>query len=131
MRHPRAHVLTKTAFRTMTRTLELNCLDFNNDRKPSAYQNFPIELSDECTVATLKEKIKEEIPCTLQHIPAEVLKLWSVSILGTEEFSETQLREIQQPTHAPLLPEEILSDIFPNTPLDQHLHIVARHPGLC
>lgn len=94
MRHSRAYILTVATSTTMTRTLELNCLVL--DGKPSIYHILQVKLSDECTVATLKEKINEKRPNGLREYPAVALELWTVSILaGTEEFSETYLRDIQ------------------------------------
>ena len=108
----------------MTRMLDLNCLVLDGDA--SINRIFSIQAPDTDKIATLKEKIKEKKHPGFEHIPADNLELWHVSI-SIEELSETYIRP---PTTPPLSPVKRLSGLFPNAPLEDHLHIIVQAPNM-
>ncbi|KAJ3742410.1 hypothetical protein DFH05DRAFT_1544458 [Lentinula detonsa] len=107
-------------------TRELNCLVL--DSHASIDRIFPVQISETDIVATLKEKIKQKARPVFEHIDAHTLDLWNVSV-PVEELSETHLHDLQ-PAHAPLPPVKRLSRLFPNTPPEEHLHIIIQPPEI-
>jgi hypothetical protein len=64
--------------------LELNCLVHGDD----PHNIFPVKIASTESVGTLKKAIKEEKKVTLEHIDADALKLWKVSIPVDAEYKE-------------------------------------------
>src|SRR6516164_3588307 len=83
------------------------------------------------SVNALRKAIKEEKKNALQHIDADTLVLWKVSISihesPHESLSEQDLNKV-----APLQPTDILSTIFSDV-VEGHVHVVMKspHTGEC
>lgn len=108
----------------MPRQLKLNCIVLDGS---NTNQIFSVRISDEdSNVDDLKEKIKEKKRAAFDHIPADTLKLWNVSI-SPKKFSEARLRELTPPLES-LDSLEELSWLFPDTPQKDHLHIIVQPP---
>ena len=93
---------------------------------------FPIEILHGKDVSILKKAIKEEKTPQLDHLPADALTLWKVSI-PVEEI-DTRLRYFQPRDDLDngvyqLSPMDELSDIFQDKPPRKHIHIVVQPPG--
>ncbi|KAE9385381.1 hypothetical protein BT96DRAFT_1007092 [Gymnopus androsaceus JB14] len=110
----------------MTRELELNCLVL--DSHASINRIFTVQILETDNVATLKEKIKEKKHTAFQHIDADALDLWNVSI-SIGDLSETHLHDLQ-PARAPLLPVKRLGRLYLDAPPEEHLHIIAKPPHI-
>ena len=61
----------------MSSTLNLNCLVLGDD----ASRTFPIKIAKSDTVGDLRKLIKDENTPAFDHVPANTLVLWKVSIL--------------------------------------------------
>ncbi|KAJ3782219.1 hypothetical protein GGU10DRAFT_436776 [Lentinula aff. detonsa] len=104
--------------------LELFCLVL--DDRPSVNRMFPVSISSTTSVGTLKEKIKEKTRPTFDHIAANILELWNVSI-PIKHLSDDKLPNIA-PKGSSLLPSDKMHDLFPNRLPEKHLHIIVRPP---
>ncbi|KAF8326121.1 uncharacterized protein EI90DRAFT_2820492, partial [Cantharellus anzutake] len=62
----------------------LNCWVLGDD----ASRVFPVEISNAKPVGALKEAIKDKKKVTLQHVDADALTLWNVSIPVDDGFEE-------------------------------------------
>ncbi|KAE9386906.1 hypothetical protein BT96DRAFT_771244, partial [Gymnopus androsaceus JB14] len=89
---------------------------------------FTVQILETDNIATLKKKIKEEKHPAFEHIDAHTLDLWNVSI-PVEDLSETHLHDLQ-PARTPLLPVKRLGRLYLDTPLEEHLHIIAKPPHI-
>jgi hypothetical protein len=83
-------------------------------------QVFSVKISSTESVIALKKAIKEK-KVALQHIDADALTLWKVSIPVDDVFEEKVKLQDK------LLPVKRLSHLF-NQPDDQDLHIVVQFP---
>jgi hypothetical protein len=63
----------------MSRTLELNCLVQGDDSR----RVFQLEIASTKTVSALKDPIKDKKKPAFDHVPADTLVLWKVSIPPT------------------------------------------------
>jgi len=93
---------------------------------------FPIEILHGKDVSILKKAIKEEKTPQLDHLPADALTLWKVSI-PVEEI-DTRLRYFQPRDDLDngvyqLSPMDELSDIFQDKPPRKHIHIIVQVPA--
>jgi Crinkler effector protein N-terminal domain len=104
--------------------LELNCLVLGD----SANNTFPVKIARTESVGTLKKSIKTEKSPVFDHIPADQLHLWKVSIPFGRNIQET-IHELGLTDEGSLLPVDELSEIFVDLPSRRHLHIVVRRPG--
>jgi hypothetical protein len=103
--------------------LNLNCLVLGHD----ASHIFPIEIAERKTVGALRKAIKDEKRPAFDHVPADTLLLWKVSILVNRNPTEN-LSKLDFVDENSLLPVKKLSKIFSEKPEDEHLHIVVRVP---
>ena len=87
---------------------------------------FPVEIVNSKTVGALREVIKEKKRPAFDHIPADTLILWKVSIAVNGNLAENLNPDIINDN--PLLLVDLLSDIFSNTPAPRQLHIVVQAP---
>ncbi|KIM72338.1 hypothetical protein PILCRDRAFT_742219 [Piloderma croceum F 1598] len=108
---------------TMSGTLDLNCLMLGHD----ASHIFPIEIAESKTVGALRKAIKDEKRPTFDHIPADTLLLWKVSIPVNRNLTEN-LSKLNFVDEGSLLPVEELSDVFSDSLSRKHLHIIVRTP---
>jgi len=102
-------------------TLELNCLVLGDDRS----HIFTIEIPDTKTVSALKKAIKDEKKPAFDHIPADTLILWNVSVRDDEHLEEN-IKELDKA----LSPMDVLLEVFPTCPVQKHLHIVVKVKAL-
>ncbi|KIL61625.1 hypothetical protein M378DRAFT_166758 [Amanita muscaria Koide BX008] len=98
--------------------LELNCLVSGETYS----RIFKVRIEASQAVADLKNAIKEEIKHTFQHVVADTLDLWKVSIPVDDNFHATI------PDEKPLLPVDELSAVFTEAPVLKHLHVVVKVP---
>jgi hypothetical protein len=74
------------------------------------------------SVAMLKKAIKEEKSLNFNHIPADFLTLWKVSILSNHQLTDD----------LSLMPTNTLLDTFPTELERRNVHIITDgcpHPG--
>ncbi|KIM79435.1 hypothetical protein PILCRDRAFT_74257 [Piloderma croceum F 1598] len=105
----------------MSGTLDLNCLVLGHD--PSHI--FPIEIGESKTVGALKKSIKDEKRPAFDHVPADTLLPWKVSIPVNRNLNEN-LSKLNFVDEDLLLPVKRLSGVFSDQPEDEHLHIIVR-----
>jgi hypothetical protein len=99
-------------------SVNLNCWVLGD----GAGQVFSVKIASTESVIALKKAIKDEKMVALQHIDADALTLWKVSIPVDDGFEEKVKLQDE------LLPVKRLSRLFPNQPDDQDLHIVVQFP---
>ena len=107
----------------MSGTLDLNCLVLGHD----ASHIFPIEIAERKTVGALKDAIKDKKRPAFDHVPADTLILWQVSIPVNRNLTE-HLSKFDFVDEGSLFPVKRLSGVFSVPPEDEHLHIVVRVP---
>ena len=101
--------------------LKLNCWILDDD--PSRI--FPVNIVKTESVYTLQKVIVDENP-DLGDIPARSLDIRRVSIAMDRDLG-TKLKDIRtQYNGLPWRPVDELSQIFPDEPITQHLHIVVK-----
>ena len=88
---------------------------------------FLIEIAERKTVGALRKAIKDEKRPTFDHVPADTLLLWKVSIPVIQNLTEN-LSKLDFVDESSLLPVKRLSKVFSEQPEDEHLHIVVRVP---
>ena len=103
--------------------LNLNCLVLGDD----ASHIFPIEIAESKTVGALRKAIKDEKEHAFQHVDADALLLWKVSIPVDRSFTKN-LSKLDFVDEGSLFPVEELSDVFSDSLTRKHLHIVVRVP---
>ena len=107
----------------MSSTLNINCLVLGDD----ASRTFPIKIAKSDTVGSLRKLIKEEKSHTFQHVDADTLVLWKVSILVNWSLTQN-LSNCTFADESSLLPVDELSEVFSDSPAQRHLHIVVSAP---
>ena len=107
----------------MSSTLNINCLVLGDD----ASHTFPIKIAKSDTVGSLRKLIKEEKSHTFQHVDADTLVLWKVSILVNWSLTQN-LSNCTFADESSLLPVDELSEVFSDSPARRHLHIVVSAP---
>jgi hypothetical protein len=105
--------------------LDLNCLVLGDDI--SAARVFTVEIAKRKTVDGLKDAIKDKKKPEFDGYAADSLILWRVSILDDRAFNEN-IRKLKLDHEQSLSPMDILSDVFSESPVPKHLHIVVRAP---
>ena len=105
--------------------LELNCwvLGDPSDRI------FPVEIAANKSVGTLKKCIKEENQRRFQHVDANTLVLWRVSIHDVHNLPEN-ISDVQGVKEGPLSPMDTLSEVFSDAPKKKHIHIIVKPPAI-
>jgi hypothetical protein len=88
---------------------------------------FPIEIAERKTVGALKDVIKDKKEHAFQHVDADALLLWKVSIPVNRSLNEN-LGKLDFIDEGSLMPAEELSEVFSDSPVRKHLHIVVRAP---
>ena len=66
------------------------------------------------------------------HIPADTLVLWSISIPVDKSFKDS-LNDFEPADEESLLPVDRVSEVFVNVPEKRRLHIIVKAPpiGAC
>ena len=110
----------------MPSAFDLNCLVLGDD--PSCL--FTVEIANNKTVSILRKLIKDEKKPAFDHVPADALVLWKVSIPLNESF-KNNLSKLDLVEKRPLLPEQELVEIFTGPPpAKKHVHIVVKAPPI-
>ncbi|KIJ14751.1 hypothetical protein PAXINDRAFT_155885 [Paxillus involutus ATCC 200175] len=121
------HVIVKApGYSTPEAIITLNCLVLGGGRK----NVFPVKIDKTETVGALRKLIKGEYPITFRDVEAANLVLWQApESLRCDDnaFKETIKGLDLQDDHS-LLPVKRLSQIFPQTPNPDHLHIFVQPP---
>ena len=106
----------------MDTRLKLNCWVLGED----STRIFPVEIDPGKNVGDLKTAIKEEKKPAFDHITADSLEVWNVSIPIDENTNvEAQVKDLKVLEAKSLLPVEPLSDIFRNV-VEKSLHVIVR-----
>ena len=84
------------------------------------------------SVSALRKAIKVEKKPAFDHIPADTLVLWSVSIPVDKSFKDS-LNDFEPADEESLLPVDRVSEVFVNVPEKRRLHIIVKAPpiGAC
>ena len=108
----------------MDTPLKLNCWVLGED----STRIFPVEIDHDENVGGLKEAIKEKMKPAFDHITANSLNVWSVSIPIDEDTNlEAQVKDLRLHEKKPLWPLKGLLRIFRD--LDKEtLHVVVKAP---
>lgn len=89
---------------------------------------FPVKISSNEAVGSLKKAIKEEMPLTLSGIEAHSLTLYLVNVLEEELNVEDEMNK--RPKALPVSSK--LSQLFDPEPAAHTVHIIASlPPGRC
>jgi hypothetical protein len=103
--------------------LELNCFVHDDDPRPRHV--FPVKIARTESVGTLKEAIKDKKQVALEHVDADALQLWNVSIIVDDGFKEN-VSKVELRDEEELSPVKKLSAL--DEPHDGHLHIIVSCP---
>ena len=101
--------------------LNLNCLVFGDH----ASHIFSVKIAKSEIVCALREAIKNKKSHAFQHVDADALVLWKVSVLVDQNLTTTLYNRAFDDQ---LLPLDLLSDVFSDPPAPKRLHIVVRAP---
>jgi len=104
-------------------TLEINCLLDGDD----ASHVFPVKISSNECVGALRKAIKEEKKPALDHVTADSLKVWRVSIPDDAKFAEA-LANVKLKEEEALSPMETLSRTFSNVHEAGRLQVIVKSP---
>jgi hypothetical protein len=108
----------------MSSTLALNCLVSGDDSD----HIFTIEVANAKNVSALKDAIKDKKRPAFDHVPADTLVLWKVSLPVDDKLEENLPNLAGETSLSPVIK---LSKVFSNVD-DTHLHIVVGCPlGAC
>ena len=109
-------------------SLYINCLVFGD----GSSHLFTIEIEDTKNVSALKKAIKDEKKHSFEHVDADSLDIFKVSIPMDDDIDSTLKRF--QPEHDPergvhhlSLPVKPLKGVF-GDPIDEHIHVIVQHP---
>jgi len=87
---------------------------------------FLVKINGDKNVGCLKKAIKEKMKPAFDHIDADSLDVWNVSILIDRDTNiEEQVKNLKVLQAKSLLPVEPLSDIFRNV-VEEYLHVIVR-----
>jgi hypothetical protein len=100
--------------------LTLNCLVYGDDPR----HVFPVKIANGESVGSLKKTMKEN-KVALDHVDADALTLWNVSIPDDDGFRENASKFEPIDDNA-LRPMTLLNQIFPVTPRVGDLHIIVH-----
>jgi hypothetical protein len=105
-------------------TVELNCLVLGDDSR----HVFPVKIATTESVGALKKAIKNEKKNVFQHVDADALVLWKVSILDDDGL-QRRIEDLNLVEEQSLRrPAARLSKIFSDPVEDEHVHILVRPP---
>jgi hypothetical protein len=90
---------------------------------------FAVKIAPTETVGALKEAIKEKKEPALDHLSADALGLWNVSIPVNNATLKENLESSDFALGTLLPPTEELSTLFPKVPEKDVLHIVVKVLG--
>src|SRR4051812_37285893 len=105
-------------------TITLLCLVKGN----TLANAFPVDINKDQLVGHLKKVIKAEKQNDFAGIDADKLKLWKVTIPGDQD---DQLRNLILQDSDELLAIRKISKYFPDSPLEEHIHVIVKLPRKC
>ena len=113
----------------MPDAFDLNCCILGDD---DPHRVFPVKISTTESVHILGKLIKDEKKPALDHVSADTLVLWKVSIPVDKSFKDS-ISKFEHVDEESLWPVERLSKVFVNAPEEGCLHIVIKVPpiGAC
>ncbi|KAG0357838.1 hypothetical protein BC939DRAFT_514699 [Gamsiella multidivaricata] len=102
--------------------LNLFCL---TDGDPTS-RAFDIDIEPAAIVSILRKAIKAQKNAAFADVAADKLKLWRVSVpvVAGHIHNAVFLNEIDSKTE--LIPTDDVSDVFPNTPAKEIIHIIVQ-----
>ncbi|GJJ11259.1 hypothetical protein Clacol_005491 [Clathrus columnatus] len=109
----------------MSENIELFCYVIGTP----ANDVFVIQIPSSRSIAHLKVSIRDKLKPRFDNIPANELLLWKVSIALDDNFQQNIDSHNFEDTES-LLAVKRLSDLFPQPPNPEHVHIVVRRPQL-
>ena len=102
--------------------LLLNCWVLGDD----STRIFPVKIDRDENIGTLKDAIKEKKKPAFDHITADSLDVWNVSIpIDGDTNLQAQVKNLKVLDTRSLLPVQKLSDIFRNV-VEKYLHVIVR-----
>jgi hypothetical protein len=122
-KYPRGSLIKLLRTIIMSSTIPLNCWTLGED--PGRI--FPVEIERTKSVGALKDAIKDKKRPVFDHVAADALVLWNVSVPADEDFEEN-LKKLNLYSKPPLQPLTKLSSVFADQHLDDHLDIVVKAP---
>ena len=102
-----------------SKMLVLNCLVLGE----APENTFPVEIDATKSVGSLKKSIKEEKTHAFQHVDANTLTLWKVSIPYSDINTLGEL-----PAGEALIPVKKLCTIFPNHEVRENIDVIIKPP---
>ena len=106
--------------------LQLNCLVLGEPRT----RIFPVEIGSIKSVGNLKDAIKEKNQLAFQHVDADTLVLWKVSVPSHESVHENLDKlQVDFVDEKSLLPTDILSHVFSEPLALNHIHVIVKLPS--
>jgi len=110
---------------SVDRVLELNCLVLGDDPN----HIFAVEISNAKTASALKKAIKNEKKPAFDHVPADALVLWNVSVPVDRSLKEN-INNFFLANEESLSPVQELSEIFSDALTRKHLHVIVKSPPI-
>ena len=112
----------------MSLPLDLNCIVFGDD--PSHI--FPVKIANTESVGALKDAIKEKKKPIFNHVPADALDIFRVSIPVDEELDAALQsfrleHDPQNGVHHLSVPVKRLKGVF-GGPIEEHIHVLVKRP---
>jgi hypothetical protein len=89
---------------------------------------FPVDIDKDQLVGHLKKVIKAEQPQTFADVDSKDLKLWKVTIPGDQD---DQLTNLILQDGDELLAIRKISKYFPDSPPEEHIHVIVKLPRKC
>ncbi|KAF8917506.1 hypothetical protein BGZ58_005109, partial [Dissophora ornata] len=108
----------------MAATLTLFCL-VSGEPASSA---FPVEVSSDKTIGQLKDAIVAKKPNAFEHIDANDLALWRVTVPVDDDDEDPPILLDTLSEKKKLHPTDDLPDVFKETPLKKAIHILIERP---
>ena len=89
---------------------------------------FEVVVEKDKSISHLKKVIKAEQPQTFANVDAKDLKLWKVTTPGDQD---DQLRNLILQDKDELLATKKISKYFPDSPPEEHIHVIVKLPRKC
>ena len=91
---------------------------------------FPVKISRHDTIGDLKKLIKEEKAPEFDDVATDKLTLWRVNIRDDDNdgIQQLVLKNNDIAHVSEMLPTRKIEKYFPDTPSDEHVHVVIEKP---
>jgi hypothetical protein len=100
--------------------LQLNCFVQGDDRN----QVFPVEIANNKPISALKKAIKEEKKVAFEHVDADSLQLWKVSMEADDRLKEN-VEKLALREEKVLSSVARLSTVFSDKLEDERVHVIV------